>query len=142
MRGATQNRLQRRCVWLISIHAPHAGSDRSSRSPVRPAGYFNPRSPCGERPHTRAGFSQAFFISLNAPHAGSDGGVDAVCSVVRDFNPRSPCGERRCSGSRSKSSCYFNPRSPCGERRLLWGLIWIGARFQSTLPMRGATTKI
>ena len=55
----------------ISIHAPLAGSDPGACSPCPPPEYFNPRSPCGERPRdpdSRTG----------------------AC----DFNPRSPCGER------------------------------------------------
>ena len=124
----------------ISIHAPRVGSDMifvpgllqqvgfQSTLPVwgatsirmlywRPACYFNPRSPCGER-------LVAETERLTDKH----------------FNPRSPCGERlppagdpgglrRISihaprvGSDQKShragqgSCNFNPRSPCGERR-------------------------
>ena len=57
-------------------------------------------------------------ISIHAPHAGSDSA--AVFSAVPwpDFNPRSPCGERR----------YVSHMSVRHQR------------FQSTLPMRGATT--
>ena len=33
----------------------------------------------------------------------------------------------------------FNPRSPCGERRLAWPAALTFRRFQSTLPVRGAT---
>ena len=58
--------------------------------------YFNPRSPCGERP-TR---------SVTATH------------TIIYFNPRSPCGERRAGlQSRALLRLDFNPRSPCGERR-------------------------
>ena len=34
----------------------------------------------------------------------------------------------------------FNPRSPCGERRNLHGFHFLLVQFQSTLPVRGATT--
>ena len=34
---------------------------------------------------------------------------------------------------------YFNPHSPCGERLTVSGCAAPSARFQSTLPMRGAT---
>ena len=49
VRGAT--RVYRRFVRLpeISIHAPRAGSDRSTRTRTRRPGYFYPRSPRGER---------------------------------------------------------------------------------------------
>ncbi len=55
------------------------------------------------------------------------------------FNPRSPCGERPLIARCTVPENHFNPRSPCGERRVGWfceGLDW---RFQSTLPVRGAT---
>ena len=58
-------------------------------------------------------------ISIHAPRAGSD----------RQF---------RCSRFRA---AYFNPRSPCGERRRTARDWRRGQRaFQSTLPVRGATT--
>ncbi len=79
--------------------------------------YFNPRSPCGERPGSSVQAIASDGISIHAPHAGSDG-LDCI-----DQSGRS----------------YFNPRSPCGER--LFSLL--GGKgcfpFQSTLPMRGAT---
>ena len=37
----------------ISTHAPRAGSDRLACWGLAAAGYFNPRSPCGERPSLR-----------------------------------------------------------------------------------------
>ncbi|EFT83506.1 hypothetical protein HMPREF0620_0511 [Parascardovia denticolens DSM 10105 = JCM 12538] len=36
-------------------------------------------------------------------------------------------------------SRHFNPRSPCGERRISPCLMPVNRRFQSTLPLRGAT---
>ena len=56
----------------ISIHAPHARSDRQRRRPTSQARYFNPRSSCEERPRRQ--------IS---------------CGRSRNFNPRSSCEERR-----------------------------------------------
>ena len=38
------------------------------------------------------------------------------------------------------SSSHFNPRSPCGERLFLLNLPALNAKFQSTLPVWGATT--
>ena len=79
------------------------------------------------------------------------------------FNPRSPCGERHPAVAGSYvDPAYFNPRSPCGERQLLLArrstspgisihAPRVGsdcrsvfsarpiARFQSTLPVWGAT---
>ena len=70
----------------------------------------------GSDPRCASG-SQAIRISIHAPLAGSDSCRAAGRSPARHFNPRSPCGERPTSRRRP-------PRSP---------------RFQSTLPLRGAT---
>ena len=147
---------------MISIHAPHAGSDIinirvacvdtrfQSTLPMRGAtwhqpsealrpGYFNPRSPCGERPGSCSGSlkpcefqstlpmrgataGQADIvrtneISIHAPHAGSDAPRYGWRLHSSYFNPRSPCGERHQRRHHGRHGWDFNPRSPCGERR-------------------------
>ena len=77
---------------------------------------FNPRSPCGERRPRRN-------IPLNTSH----------------FNPRSPCGERRGTDCCKAIWPHFNPRSPCGERREIAWEAGRDSKFQSTLPVWGAT---
>ena len=123
----------------ISTHAPRAGSDRRICVYFRGVIYFNPRSPCGERPialdnpildtkfqptlPVRGATSSCDLtliggpISTHAPRAGSD--VKSLLRGLRnqDFNPRSPCGERlSVNPVRALYSVNFNPRSPCGER--------------------------
>ena len=108
-----RDRAQRR----ISIHAPRVGSDTLPPRSYARWGYFNPRSPCGER----------LFHS-------------SCIFVPSYFNPRSPCGERPVIPGIMNELYNFNPRSPCGER-LAQGLV-CGTKhteFQSTLPVRGAT---
>ena len=56
-----------------------------------------------------------------------------------NFNPRSPCGERPPASKPNLVVLDFNPRSPCGERLSNNRLYPCRRRFQSTLPMRGAT---
>ena len=124
----------------ISIHAPRVGSDSTQHGIPSNDANFNPRSPCGER-------------------RGDTPDCKTGCA---DFNPRSPCGERHAllrtctplpaisihaprvgsdhhilvlSGNRAN----FNPRSPCGERRKTREQISGLERFQSTLPVWGAT---
>ena len=58
------------------------------------------------------------FISIHAPREGSDAVIVYFLSFLSNFNPRSPRGER--------------PDAPQRHNRT--------ARFQSTLPARGATT--
>ena len=81
---------------------------------------FNPRSPCGERLNQIAEIYRALGISIHAPHAGSDATSSKTSNTSPNFNPRSPCGERL---------CY--PLVPLKN-----------LKFQSTLPMRGATISV
>ena len=95
VRGATDTPYKDGSYRLtISIHAPRAGSDEGLQKRGQHQTYFNPRSPCGERP----------FMCLPP-------------SRRRYFNPRSPCGERPLvRDTVDRAGWYFNPRSPCGER--------------------------
>ena len=43
-------------------------------------------------------------------------------------------------GCASLGICHFNPRSPCGERPFVDVIPECVAEFQSTLPVRGATS--
>ena len=123
----------------ISIHAPRVGSDDLPTLNMFRPGYFNPRSPCGERhvvgamvelqkifqstlPVWGATYAPQIgkdgsYISIHAPRVGSDRARIAPPLRPFDFNPRSPCGERR-------------PSAETDSRR---------GRFQSTLPVWGAT---
>ena len=139
MRGATYYEVFYNRETDISIHAPHAGSDRRPERFPAWRSHFNPRSPCGERLRQ---------IESRPIHV--------------DFNPRSPCGERQPGGQGNQRALRFqstlpmrgatfrpgrfspgpfdfNPRSPCGERPRFWARIFTHVAFQSTLPMRGAT---
>ena len=103
--------------------------------------YFNPRAPCGARQAPCRWLPSAFRISIHAPLAGRDAGALADRAVHRDFNPRAPCGARRSArGPQCPPCCNFNPRAPCGARR--WSLSSRSSadRFQSTRPLRGATS--
>mgnify|MGYP006972487549 FL=1 len=123
----------------ISIHTPLAGSDWEERQnhgdglrfqstlPLRGAtwswcrnipvlSYFNPHSPCGERPFGIVGWRVFCEISIHTPLAGSD---------VSALPPSGRCGD-------------FNPHSPCGERPDSISHVGRPLLFQSTLPLRGA----
>ena len=114
--GATGNGRHRIRRRRISIHAPRVGSDGFILARLGLGGYFNPRSPCGER-HLysplcvmRSGFQSTLpvwgatkchrkrcatdLISIHAPRVGSDRGGSGVPRPRRYFNPRSPCGEQ------------------------------------------------
>ena len=116
VRGATSLIRARFGVVVISTHAPRAGSDSIDSLYNSFFVYFNPRSPCGERPQQ----ATRLFHPDN-------------------FNPRSPCGERLVRPQQVQPNPYFNPRSPCGERPSAARKWTQNRRFQPTLPVRGAT---
>ena len=51
MRGATRRGNSSAAVFLISIHAPHAGRDTLNLPMAQRSSNFNPRAPCGARLH-------------------------------------------------------------------------------------------
>ena len=101
---------------VISIHTPLAGSDfRSLPKKLTPEN-FNPHSPCGERPG-----------SMMSPGFRSD------------FNPHSPCGERPTTIPSNTPSPTISIHTPlAGSDVVKYCYRW-QSKFQSTLPLRGAT---
>ena len=55
----------------ISIHAPRVGSDGGRGEKQREVGYFNPRSPCGERHHLRRELVPGFLFQSTLPVWGA-----------------------------------------------------------------------
>ena len=56
------------------------------------------------------------------------------------FNPRAPCGARPPISPRVGTSHSFNPRTPCGARPTSSFSLIQYSLFQSTRPVRGATS--
>ena len=80
-------------------------------------------------------------VSIHAPRAGRDGVSSSSPAREICFNPRAPCGARHSFPVPSPYSfSRFNPRAPCGARPGggLVTLVYHG--FQSTRPVRGATS--
>ena len=118
MRGATRSGLEVVSVKNISIHTPHAGSDRRGQAVISKNADFNPHSPCGERRAWAAGWYDDLDFSIHTPHAGSDFTFIRSSVGIRQFQSTLPMrGATRCRA-------YGSPAMD---------------RFQSTLPMRGAT---
>ncbi len=132
---------QRRAVFVavVSIHAPHAGSDGKL---CRAIWVIN-------------------IVSIHAPHTGSDCPIACMAGEKKRFNPRSPRGERRPDNAAKQILFKFQSTLPTrGATRsnradLEPGIVSIHAPhagsdagrhatsqhlvFQSTLPTRGAT---
>ena len=162
MRGATQPAIWCHGPYHISIHAPHAGSDANDNIIQAGTYDFNPRSPCGERPTSnykrlatgrfqstlpmRGATSNprfdwhAWVFQSTLPMRGATPGYRRQTRPGCDFNPRSPCGERHGNDVlltvRDISIHAPHAGSDQGHTDLVgWVIV-----FQSTLPMRGATT--
>ena len=114
--GATGNPRGLRVLTHISIHAPRGGSDVVSTYKVE-IRIISIHAPRGGSDHVKVPAAPAGFISIHAPRGGSD---------VYDH-----AGE--------KQERHFNPRSPWGERLVQSDLRLYLGRFQSTLPVGGAT---
>ena len=119
MRGATYSWPEWRALRLISIHAPHAGRDFDLFRvwiPIR--------------------------ISIHAPHAGRDAVLLPHPPGSPDFNPRAPCGarpppRRPCSAG---SRCISIHAPHAGRDGNTVEPFMFAGTFQSTRPMRGATS--
>ena len=104
--------------------------------------YFNPRAPCGARLALPAGFP--FFVTFQstrpvrgATRPGSPAHADLEISI---HAPRA--GRDAAVQPGGRGPCDFNPRAPCGARRYRRFLYNEIPKFQSTRPVRGATSRI
>ena len=148
----------------ISIHAPLAGSDSTTFLAVYPPYYFNPRSPCGERQRWKNLTAILIKFQSTLPLRGA---TAAMQKELRDLEFQSTLPLRGATPASSwfstlatisihaplagsdvmvrlipYLSLYFNPRSPCGERPCVGAVLIFTLRFQSTLPLRGATRTV
>ena len=102
-------------IVIISIHTPHAGSDKiylgqdfqnsrfQSTLPMRGVtiGFltipirseFQSTLPMRGVTHVIPGSRCHYHISIHTPHAGSDSNDNCEWRLMRYFNPHSPCGE-------------------------------------------------
>ena len=118
--GRDHSRGTNRLHGSISIHAPHAGRDFCLHKSSRPSVAISIHAPHAGRDPVHRRARAAVCISIHAPHAGRDPLAQLPYNVGPYFNPRAPCGARR---------------APSADRS-------ITATFQSTRPMRGATSRV
>ena len=142
-RGATRNARTVEASGPISIHAPHTGSDFQSSDAKYNWTIISIHAPhTGSDPIVNAHL-KADEISIHAPHTGSDltlGEIEESFVLISIHAPHTGSDMRNRAFS-AYSASYFNPRSPHGERRFIRSFYGLSARFQSTLPTRGATIK-
>ena len=116
MRGATEIYRKLRPGEPISIHAPHAGSDRYPPTAGTIASIFQSTLPMRGATQHSVHLSLSFLISIHAPHAGSDVPYP-LHDGLQGFQSTLPMRGATC-------------RLPAFSSIPI---------FQSTLPMRGAT---
>ena len=126
----------------ISTHAPRTGSDLCRLAfRLNPQTHFNPRSPHGERPSgCFVGMSFTTQFQPTLPARGATYRRFGRLWSANNFNPRSPHGERRsrCPGrSFLPSISTHAPRTGSDASCICVKPFF--ARFQPTLPARGAT---
>ena len=139
VRGATQKAELEAALGAISIHAPRAGSDKKRWGASRglKISIHAPRAGSDIGMEEATHFSE---ISIHAPRAGSDARFRCFLLLCQNFNPRSPCGERPTRAIVLASILLFQSTLPVRgatsspRKRLTYAMI-----FQSTLPVRGAT---
>ena len=128
-------------IFYISIHAPRVGSDRMAvRSfPFLVISIHAPRVG-SDRAFLRCW--QAGSISIHAPRVGSDNQLkrDDPYTFISIHAPR--VGSDRLADWPCCCPLHFNPRSPCGERRIGTRTRHKFIKFQSTLPVWGATLRL
>ena len=103
--------------------------------------HFNPRAPCGARRRCVAANSQISLFQSTRPLRGATYRCGRLGRHGLDFNPRAPCGARPNQSSVWRDKHYFNPRAPCGARPHPPPEPPYCKEFQSTRPLRGATTR-
>ena len=92
--GSDLNRYCRLAAFAISIHAPRVGSDSPTAELEPEPLYFNPRSPCGERPSSLHILHSSLIFQSTLPVWGATRLRSGFRFFQHHFNPRSPCGER------------------------------------------------
>ena len=122
----------------ISIHAPRAGRDINGADYVIDIIDFNPRAPCGARRYIRAA-KMGREISIHAPRAGRDQATQQESNQPSDFNPRAPCGARHVGWLHGSAERRFQSTRPVRGATTSGRSRRMRKEFQSTRPVRGAT---
>ena len=139
-RGATFSLMPIRQSAMVSIHAPRAGCDSSSKRAWPRRACFNPRTPGGVRHIDQFDRATERIVSIHAPRAGCDT-INAISGVydesVSIHAPRAGCDNR--SRTDANAGTCFNPRTPGGVRPSKTATQSKRQKFQSTHPGRGAT---
>ena len=122
----------------VSIHAPHAGRDRSSMSRRLRVRCFNPRAPCGARPVNIEARVRGQPFQSTRPMRGATP-AHLMYDLHFEFQSTRPMrGATRHLQAKSRGHLFQSTR-PMRGATLARRKGGITKKFQSTRPMRGAT---
>ena len=140
LRRATFFIISARHVWLISIHALLAESDRQIQKIENDEVHFYPRSPCGERRCEMISIERCSFISIHALLAESDrfqaADISARRISIHALLAESDPGSVR--GISSKTAISIHALLAESDRSYFLGSS-VPVKFLSTLSLRRAT---
>ena len=120
IRGATTNlNIRRQSLWTFQSTRPIRGATLAPGVKLNLGKNFNPRAPYGARQAADIRGVRGQEISIHAPHTGRDclAANPMLCNTIY-FNPRAPYGARLRAACKSSET----------------------VKFQSTRPIRGATS--
>ena len=147
----------------ISIHAPLTGRDGRYWQDRISDPYFNPRAPYGARRGRLPRFGSVLHISIHAPLTGRDSMICKRGIRLSAFQSTRPLrgatqgaayfyllllisihapltGRDELECSTTCAFFNFNPRAPYGARPIVRQGMQYRTAFQSTRPLRGATS--
>ena len=165
LRGATVRRRPDNGRAIISIHTPLAGSDpsacwnpptTSNFNPHSPCGErlsrsaavwrsrnFNPHSPCGERLQSGVTISNVAVISIHTPLAGSDANLCHKPCRIFCISIHTPLAGSDCPILPPIHGIVISIHTPlAGSDFSPFTRNSYEGKFQSTLPLRGATAEM
>ena len=139
VRGATRHPTYLQLCCDVSIHAPRAGRDSFSALKSLAISAFQSTRPVRGATEVAKTAGIRDEVSIHAPRAGRDLGARRAPFGRRRFNPRAPCGARLCAGMATNGDGKFQSTRPVrGATTSAVTGIHV-AMFQSTRPVRGAT---
>ena len=119
IRGATTAETAKAGTTQFQSTRPIRGATSSIRAGDSGPGYFNPRAPYGARPHDRSNLIERSNISIHAPHTGRDPPFRSIVLYFGKISIHAPHTGRDHRFTRDAYTALL---------------------FQSTRPIRGATT--
>ena len=139
MRGATKSEQSINRTARFQSTRPVWGATLRLPPEVISPSSFNPRAPCGARrtiDHIRHSLT---LVSIHAPRMGRDLWGVANPRQHDRFNPRAPCGARLRDDLAGPEAFMFQSTRPMRGATTNMLRKNNGIEFQSTRPMRGAT---